>query len=184
MSTEKTMPEDLVRRDFLKTTAGLAFAGAPALLQGQSPNERLRVGWIATGSRGQHVMKQMYLLSKDTVTVTAVCDAYKGNLNLGKDIVQTNENGKAPKTYLDYRELLADPNVDVVFIASPEHLHYPMAMAAIKAKKHIYLEKPIAHTIEQGQEIVDAAEKSDRVIQVGTQNRSNKLYIRAKEMVA
>lgn len=178
------MPEDLVRRDFLKTTAGLAFAGSPALLQGQSPNERLRVGWIATGSRGQHVMKQMYLLSKDTVTVTAVCDAYKGNLNLGKDIVQTNENGKAPKTYLDYRELLADPNVDVVFIASPEHLHYPMAMAAIKAKKHIYLEKPIAHTIEQGQEIVDAAEKSDRVIQVGTQNRSNKLYIRAKEMVA
>ncbi len=179
------MADDLPRRDFLKkSTALAALAGAPALLKAQSPNDRLRVGWIATGSRGQHVMKQMYLLSKDSVTVTAVCDTYQGNLNTGKDIVQTNEPGHSPKTYVAYRDLLADPNIDVVFISSPEHLHFPMAMEAIKAKKHIYLEKPIAHTIEEGQKIVEAAEKSDRVIQVGTQNRSNKLYIRAKEMVA
>jgi predicted dehydrogenase len=120
--------------------------------------------------------------SKDLVNVVAVCDTYKGNLNLGKDIVQTNEK-QAPITYVDYRELLQDPNVDVVFICSPEHLHHAMAMAALKANKHIYLEKPIGHTIEEGAEIVKAAEKSDRVVQVGTQNRSNKLYIRAKEMV-
>ncbi len=182
MAPDSTLPP--ARRDFLKSTAVAALAGAPALLRGQSPNNRLRVGWIATGSRGQHVMRQMYLLSKDVVTVNAVCDTYQGNLNSGKDIVQTNESGHTPKTYVAYRELLADPNVDVVFISSPEHLHYPMAMAAIQARKHIYLEKPIAHTIEEGQQIVDAAEKSDRVVQVGTQNRSNKLYIRAKEMVA
>ena len=176
-------PGDFARRDFLKTTAALALAGAPAVLRAQGSNNRLRVGWIATGSRGQHVMKQMYLLSKDVVTVTAVCDTYQGNLNAGKDIIQTNEPGSSPKTYTAYRDILADPNIDVVFIASPEHLHYPMAMEAIKAHKHIYLEKPIAHTIEEGQQIVEAAEKSDRVVQVGTQNRSNKLYIRAKEMV-
>jgi predicted dehydrogenase len=174
------MSDHFARREFLKTAA---LAAAPALLKSQSPNERLRVGWIASGSRGQFVMKQMYEGSKDIVTVTAICDTYKGNLNLGKDIVQSNEPGNNPKTYLAYRDLLADPNVDVVFIASPEHLHYPMALAAIAAKKHIYLEKPIAHTIEQGQEIVDASEKSGKVLQVGTQNRSNKLYIRAKEMV-
>jgi predicted dehydrogenase len=167
------------RRDFLK-----AALAAPALLQAQSPNNRLRVGWIAAGGRGQQVMKQMYLLSKDVVNVTAICDTYQGNLNLAKDIVQTNEAGQTPKTYLAYRDLLADPNVDVVFICSPEHLHFPMAMEAIKAGKHIYLEKPIAHTIEEGQQIVDASERSGRVLQVGTQNRSNKLYIRAKEMVA
>ncbi len=178
------MADDVARRDFLKSSALAALAAAPALLQAQSPNNRLRVGWIATGSRGQHVMKQMYLLSKDVVTVTAVCDTYQGNLNLGKDIVQTNEPGHAPKTYVAYRDLLADPNVDVVFICSPEHLHFPMAVHAIRAKKHIYLEKPIAHTIEDGQRIVELSEKSDRVLQVGTQNRSNKLYIRAKEMVA
>jgi predicted dehydrogenase len=152
------------------------------VLGAQSPNNRVRVGWIATGMRGRHVMNQMYLSSKDLVNVVAVCDTYKGNLNLGKDIVQTNEK-QGPKTYVDYRELLADPNVDVVFICTPEHLHYPMAMAAIKANKHIYLEKPIGHTIEEGAEIVKASEKSGKVLQVGTQNRSNKLYIRAKEMV-
>ena len=127
-------------------------------------------------------MKQMYLSSKDLVNVVAVCDTYQGNLAKGKDIVQTEEK-TSPKTYVDYREVLADPNIDVVFIASPEHLHYAMAMAALKANKHIYLEKPIGHTIEEGADIVKLSEKTNRIVQVGTQNRSNKLYIQAKKMV-
>lgn len=174
------MSDNTSRRAFVA-----ASALAPALLNAQaSPNNRLRVGWIATGSRGQHVMRQMYLLSKDLVTVTHVCDTYQGNLAKGKDIVQTTEPGNTPKTTAEYRDIINDPNVDVVFICSPEHLHYPMAMAALKAKKHIYLEKPIAHTIEEGAEIVALAEKMNNlVVQVGTQNRSNKLYIEAKKMV-
>jgi len=175
------MKDDFTRRNFVKSSAAAAMVAAPAVLGAQSPNNQVRVGWIATGSRGKHVMNQMYLKSKDLVTVTAVCDAYQGNLNQGKDIVASKE-GHTPKTYVDYRELLADPNVDVVFICSPEHLHYPMAMAALKANKHIYLEKPIGHTLEEGAEIVKAAEKSGKVVQVGTQNRSNKLYIQAKKM--
>lgn len=170
---------DVSRRDFVATTAA-ALSATPLAAQGA--NNRLRVGWISTGSRGKHVMRQMYLSSKDLVTVTAVCDTYKGNLAQGKDIVQSEEKGN-PKTYIDYRELLADPNVDVVFICSPEHLHYPMAMAALKANKHIYLEKPIAHTIEEGAEIVKLSEKTGKILQVGTQNRSNKLYHQAKKMV-
>lgn len=176
------MKQDLSRRHFVQSSAAAAMIAAPATLSAQGTGNRLRVGWIATGSRGRHVMNQMYLSSKDLVNVVAVCDTYNGNLNLGKDIVQTQEK-TSPKTYVDYREVLADPNVDVVFICSPEHLHHPMAMAALKANKHIYLEKPIGHTIEEGEEIVATAEKSNRVVQVGTQNRSNKLYIRAKEMV-
>jgi predicted dehydrogenase len=169
------------RRQFVATSAAAAVSAASSQVLGS--NDRLRVGWIATGSRGKHVMRQMYLLSKDQVTVTAVCDTYQGNLAQGKDIVQTEEKGNAPKTYVDYRDVLADPNVDIVFICSPEHLHYPMAMAALKANKHIYLEKPIAHTIEEGAEIVKLAEKTGKVVQVGTQNRSNKLYMQAKKMV-
>ena len=176
------MSEDLTRRSFVKHSAAAAMVAAPAALPMLGQNNRLRVGWIATGMRGKHVMKQMYLNSKELVDVVAVCDTYAGNLAQGKDIVQS-EQKTSPKTYVDYRDLLADPNVDVVFIASPEHLHYSMAMAALKANKHIYLEKPIGHTIEEGAEIVRTAEKSNRVVQVGTQNRSNKLYIRAKEMV-
>jgi predicted dehydrogenase len=175
------MKQDLSRRNFVSSAAA-AVTAAPAVLGAQGSNNRLRVGWIATGMRGRHVMNQMYLSSKDMVDVVAVCDTYKGNLNLGKDIVQTQQK-TTPKTVVDYREVLADPNIDVVFICSPEHLHHPMAMAALKAKKHIYLEKPIGHTIEEGEEIVNAAEKTNLVVQVGTQNRSNKLYIRAKEMV-
>lgn len=172
------MNSNISRRMFVASSALAASA-----LRTLGANNRLRVGFIATGSRGKHVMRQMYLSSRDLVTVTAVCDTYQGNLNAGKDIVQTEEHGHTPKTYVDYRELLADPNVDVVFICSPEHLHYPMAMAALKANKHIYLEKPIAHTIEEGAEIVKLAEKTGKVVQVGTQNRSNKLYIEAKKMV-
>jgi predicted dehydrogenase len=175
------MKEELSRRDLFKQSA--AVVAAPAVLPAFAQNNRLRVGWISTGARGKHVMRQMYQSSKELVDVTAVCDTYQGNLNAGKDIVQTEQKSAAPKTYVDYRELLADPNIDVVFICSPEHLHYPMAMAALKANKHIYLEKPIGHTIEEGAEIVKASEKSGKVLQVGTQNRSNKLYIRAKQMV-
>jgi predicted dehydrogenase len=176
------MKDDLSRRDLLKHSAAAAMAAGPAVLPALGQSNRLRVGWIATGTRGRHVMNQMYLQSKDMVNVVAVCDTYQGNLALGKDIVQTQEK-TTPKTYVDYREVLNDPNVDVVFICSPEHLHYPMAMAALKANKHIYLEKPIGHTIEEGAEIVKASEKSGKVLQVGTQNRSNKLYIQAKKMV-
>jgi predicted dehydrogenase len=175
------MKKDLTRRTLL-TTSAAALAAGPSVIPAVGQNNRLRVGWIATGMRGRHVMNQMYLSSKDLVNVEWVCDTFEGARNQGKDIVQTNEK-RTPKTTVDYREVLADPNVDVVFICTPEHLHYPMAIAALKAKKHIYLEKPIAHTIEEGNEIVALSEKTDRVVQIGTQNRSNKLYIKAKELV-
>jgi predicted dehydrogenase len=175
------MPEEIGRRDFLKTsTAAAAVAGAlarPVHAQG----DRVNIGWIGTGSRGYYVMGRAYE-SKDILQVVATCDTYAGNLAKGKDQVQT-KGGNTPKTYVDYRELLADPNVNAVVISTPEHLHFPMAMAALKAGKNIYLEKPIAHTIEEGAQIVALAEKTGLVVQVGTQNRSSLLYKRAKEMV-
>ena len=84
---------------------------------------------------------------------------------------------------MDYRDLLADKNVDAVFIMTPEHLHHDMAIAALQAGKHVYLEKPLAHTIEEGFDIVRAWEKSGKIVQVGTQNRSSSLYKKAKELV-
>jgi predicted dehydrogenase len=175
------MTDELSRRNFMKTTAAAALAAAPAAMPVFGANDRVKVGWIGAGSRGYHIMGQMYQGSKDMVEVVAVCDTYSGNLAKGKDRVQTM-GGNTPKTYVDYKDILADPSIDVVFIATPEHLHYSMAMAALKAGKNIYLEKPIGHTIEEGAEIVKLAEKTGKVVQVGTQNRSNKLYIRAKEM--
>jgi predicted dehydrogenase len=158
------------------------MAAAPAI-NVLGANDRVKVGWIGVGMRGYHCMDQMYKLSKDLVNVVAVCDTYTGNLARGKDRVQTNEGSSAsPKTYADFKELLADPNVETVFIMTPEHLHYPMMKAALAAGKNIYVEKPLAHTIEQGAELVRLAEKTGKVVQVGTQNRSNKLYIKAREL--
>jgi predicted dehydrogenase len=180
MSNE--IKNDESRRSFLSTGVRAAAVAAPAIQAAMGQNNRLKVGFIGTGSRGYHVMNQMYLGSKDMAQVVAVCDAFAGNMAKAKDKVATEE-GTSPKTYADYRELLADPQVEVVFIMTPEHLHHQMTIAALKAGKNIYVEKPIAHTIEEGAEIVALAEKTGKFVQVGTQNRSNPLYLRAKQMV-
>ena len=176
------MPEDFSRRNFLRGSAGAALAAAPAILPAQGQNNKVTVGWIGTGSRGNYVMNQTYKSVPELVNVVAVCDTYEGNKNRAKDLVQTTEK-QTPKTFVDYHDILKDPSIDVVFITTPEHLHYEMAMAALKAGKNIYLEKPLAHTIEEGWDIVRAAEKSGKVVQVGTQNRSNSLYIQARQMI-
>lgn len=176
------MNDDLSRRNFLKTSAGAGLLSAPGILRAQNANDKVHVGWIGVGSRGYYLMERLYAGSGPMLQVNAVCDTYTGNLARAKDRVQTM-GGNAPKTYEDYRELLADPNIDAVVISTPEHLHFPMFMAAIKAGKNIYVEKPLAHTIEQGEEMVEAERKAGKVVQVGTQNRSNSLYQKAKEMV-
>ena len=175
------MNDDLSRRSFL-SSAGAALVSAPGILRAQNANDKIQVGWIGTGTRGYYLMERLYVGSGQMVQVNAVCDTYTGNLAKAKDRVQTTGHN-TPKTYEDYRQLLADPSIDAVVISTPEHLHYPMFLAAIKAGKNIYVEKPLAHTIEQGEEMLRAAEKSGKVIQVGTQNRSNSLYQKAKEMV-
>jgi predicted dehydrogenase len=161
----------------------LILSGAPALLSAQGANNKVNVGWIASGTRGMHVMRMMYQAVPENVVVSAVCDTYAGNLAKGKDQIQTMGKN-TPSTHVDYRDILNDKSIDAVFIMTPEHLHYEMTIAALKAGKHVYVEKPLAHTIEEGQEIVREAKKSGKVVQVGTQNRSNSLYIKAKEMVA
>jgi len=177
------MTEELSRRGFVRRSAGAALAVAPAVLPALGANDKVGIGFIGAGSRGNYVMDMMYKAVPELVTVVAVCDTFQGALARGKDRVQTQEK-QTPKTYVDYHELLRDPAVDAVFVTAPEHLHHAMAIAALKAGKHVYIEKPLAHTIEEGAEIVKVAERSGKVVQVGTQNRSNSLYIKAKDMLA
>lgn len=176
------MWDELSRRSFIGRSTGAALAMAPAVVPALGANEKIGIGFIGTGSRGNYVMDMLYKGVPEGVSVTAVCDAFQGALARGKDRVQTQEK-TAPKTYVDYRELLQDPAVDAVFVTTPEHLHHTMTIAALRAGKHVYVEKPLAHTIEEGAEILRVAEKAGKVVQVGTQNRSNSLYIKAKEMV-
>jgi len=174
------MSDDLSRRSFVRSAA---LAAAPAVVPALGANDKVQVGWIGTGTRGNYLIDMMYKAVPDKVVVVAVCDTFQGNLAKGKDRVQT-QGKNTPKTYVDYRELLQDPDIDTVFVTTPEHLHYAQTIAALKAGKNVYLEKPLAHTIEEGAEIVKVWEKSGKIVQVGTQNRSNSLYLKAKEMVA
>ena len=139
----------------------------PLLLSAQNAGGKVNVGWIGAGTRGMHVMKMMYQAVPESVVISGVCDTYAGNLAKGKDQIQTMGKN-TPKTYIDYKELLADKSIDAVFIATPEHLHHEMTIAALRAGKNIYVEKPLAHTIEEGQDIVREAKKAGKVVQVGT----------------
>jgi predicted dehydrogenase len=176
------MSPDLSRRSFVLTTAGAAITAAPAVQSALGASDMINVGFIGAGARGYYLMQMLYQGPSELAQVTAVCEAYSGNLTRGVERVKTM-GGNAAKSYTDYRELLADPSIDAVVIATPEHLHHSMTLAAIKARKHAYVEKPIAHTVEEGAEVVKAAQNYDRVIQIGTQNRSNPLYQQAKDMV-
>jgi predicted dehydrogenase len=173
------MADDLNRRNFLKTAA---LAASPALVSAQGLNNKITIGWIGVGTRGNAAIDWLHKTAPNDVQIKAICDTYQGYIARGKDRVQTIW-GNMPAAYNDYRELLADKSIDAVIIMTPEHLHHSMTIAALKAGKHIYIEKPLAHTIEEGFEIVKEWQKTDRIVQVGTQNRSNSLYKKAKELI-
>ena len=173
------MSESVSRRSFVKTAA---VSAAPAALPAFAAGEKITVAAIGTGGRGNYLLQRLNAGSKTMTDVIAVCDTYQGNLNRAKDGVATMW-GRTPKAVVDYREILSDPNVQMVIIATPEHLHYEMTVAALKAGKHIYVEKPLAHTIEEGEEILKLSRTVGKKVQVGTQNRSNSLYGMAKQLI-
>ncbi|HEX3742664.1 MAG TPA: Gfo/Idh/MocA family oxidoreductase [Bryobacteraceae bacterium] len=173
-------PGEWNRRRFLSGAAALA---APLAVRAAGANGKLAVGMIGLGIRGSLLLERLYSGSQDAATVTAVCDAYTGNLVKASARIETL-SGSAPRRYADYRELLQDKSLDAVIVATPEHLHCVMLLDALAAGKHVYIEKPLAHSIEEGEKILRAAANSKSVVQVGMQNRSNSLYAKAKEMVA
>jgi predicted dehydrogenase len=173
------MPDELNRRDFLKAAA---IAAGPAALPARGANDKVNIGWIGVGTRGYASLDWLHTASPNDVQITAICDTYQGYIARAKDRMQTIW-GSTPATYLDYHDLLADKSVDAVFIMTPEHLHHDMTIAALQAGKHVYIEKPLAHTIEEGFDLVRAWQESGKIVQVGTQNRSSSLYKKAKELI-
>jgi len=176
------MAQDLDRRSFLKQSGAAALMSAPLATTARGANDKVNIGWIGVGTRGNAALDWLNKAAGGKVMVTAICDTFTGYIARGKDRVQTIY-GNTPATDKDYRELLADKSIDAVIIMTPEHLHHSMTIAALEAGKHVYIEKPLAHTIEEGAEILKAWKKSGKIVQVGTQNRSSSLYKKAKEMV-
>jgi predicted dehydrogenase len=144
-------------------------------------SDTVRLGVIGSGSRGTYVMG---VFQKNAgVDVATICDVYEPNLERAL-AAAAKASGHAPKAYRNYKELLADKNIDAVLIATPEHWHYQMVLDALAAGKDVYVEKPLCHTPEQGVKLVEAEKQSKQIIQVGMQRRSYDLYLQARQVVA
>lgn len=136
-----------------------------------SPNSRLRIGFIGVGGRCQTHVNSAIDLQNDTGTVecAAVCDVYNRYLDGTADKIE-QKTGKAPKKVLDYRDILNDPSIDAVVIATPDHWHARQTIDALNAGKHVYCEKPMTHTVEEAIEVYRAWKASGLVMQVGVQS--------------
>ncbi|HTP32314.1 MAG TPA: Gfo/Idh/MocA family oxidoreductase [Candidatus Acidoferrales bacterium] len=163
------------RRTFLLAGAGAMAAYAVP------PSDQVNLGVIGSGSRGTFVMGTF---QKDPVLrVAAICDVYEPNLENAISAA-SKVAGTHPRMYRNYKELLADKDVQAVLIATPEHWHYQMVLDALAAGKDVYVEKPLCQTPEQGVALVAAEKKTDRIIQVGMQRRSFDLYLEGRKIVA
>jgi predicted dehydrogenase len=152
------------RRTFLVSGA----IAAPLLA-----DETVRVGVIGAGGRGRFLIEQYKEIGAH---VAAVCDVYEPHLDRGLAAANT---GAA--RYTDYRRLLEDKSLHAVVIATPDHWHARMAIDAVDSGKDVYLEKPLAHKIDEGFALVGAVRRTRRILQVGTQRRSAELFQQARD---
>src|SRR5262249_8423213 len=163
-------PDRLQGMGILRRTA--LYAGAAALLPAA---DRVRGAIIGAGGRGRYLTGEFKEIG---VEMAGVCDVYEPNLQAGLKAAATGA-----KPYRDYRKVLEDKSYDIVVIATPDHWHAQMTIDAVEAGKDVYVEKPMAHTIEDGFRMIEAARRTRRVVQVGMQRRSFDLFQEAKRIM-
>ena len=166
------------RRGFLKSAGtGIAlsstslFIGAARL----SPNDRVRLAVIGTGGMGQNHCRRFSSLGED-VEVAAVCDV---DPERRAKAAQELPNSSRVAQHADYRRILDDKSIDTVIVATPDHWHTKIALEAILAGKHVYVEKPCSHNVGEGRLLLKAARKYKKCVQHGTQSRSGEGIIQA-----
>ena len=139
-------------------------------------NDRIGVALIGCGDRGRGVTA--YISKIRGAEVRGVCDAYAPRRDQAAE-----QFGPAAKPFRDYREILAEKDVDAVVIGTPDHWHAPMTIEALAADKDVYLEKPVTHDLAEGEPLVKAVEASGQIVATGTQQRSWKHFLEAKELI-
>jgi predicted dehydrogenase len=178
------------RRTFLKATLGAGFpAIVPSSVFGQNaPSNRINIGAIGVGRISRaHDLPGIW--QHDVSRIMAVCDLDSNRVELGKAFVNahyaetTGKPYKGVTGYHSYQELLANKDIDAVVISTPDHQHALCAVAAVRAGKDVYLQKPASLTISEGRYLSDIVQKSGRIFQIGSQQRSWKQFHRACELV-
>jgi predicted dehydrogenase len=174
------------RRSFLKAGAALALSG-PGVLDARPAfaagiQEGMRVGLIGCGWYGKTDLFR--LIQVAPVEVVSLCDVDANLLSGAAAMVAERQRSKQrPRTYSDYREMLGQRNLDVVLVVTPDHWHALPAIAALQAGADVWVQKPISVDIVEGQAMVAAARKYERVVQVGTQRRSTAHIAEARELL-
>ena len=189
-----TKSKNLSRREFIKTAgAGIgAMLAVPQIITtplygAEAPSGKINIGCIGTGRMGLGDMREF--LGFKQVQVVAVCDVDRKRVNNARQIVdkhysaqQKNGSYKGCGAYGDYRELLARDDIDAVSIVTPDHWHALPAIAAARAGKDIFLQKPLTLTIPEGRFLSDTVTRYGRVFQVGSQQRSDSRFRFACEL--
>ena len=162
------------RRDFLRNSAILTALSASRIL---GANERVRIAGLGVGGRCSYLLS---LAGKAGAEIVALCDVYEPRRLAAREKLAPG----ARADYVDYREVLDRKDVDAVIIGSPDHWHVAMTLDAIQSGKDVYVEKPVSHTIAEGERLEKAASGSRQVLQVGYQQRSWEHFQAGREVVA
>ena len=159
------------RRQFIKTTAAAtaAFASAP-LIRVAGQDKIYRTALVGAGWWGGNILR--CAIQSGQCKIVALCDVDANQLAATAAEIK-KLNGETPKHYRDYRELLAKEKPEIVIVATPDHWHPLCAIAAMQSGAHVYVEKPICHTINEGRAMVKVARDTQRVVQVGTHRRAS-----------
>lgn len=180
------------RKQFLKTFGAgtMAIAGVPAIITASTrqktiylsrkeytTNDTIQIALIGAGGMGS---EDTYTALKHSgVKLVAVCDLYDGHLEKAR-----NTWGKDIYTTKDYREILARKDVDAVIVGTPDHWHKQISVDAMRAGKHVYCEKPMVHSLDEGHEVIKAQRETGMVFQVGSQGMSSLGNEKAQELLA
>jgi predicted dehydrogenase len=169
MAQEKGTVMAITRREFVRAsaTAG-ALLAAPAVITAAKADKRYRTALVGSGWWGMNIFREA--LGSGQCEAVALCDVDDNQLEPALAEVGKLTSDQ-PRRYKDYRLLLERERPEIVVVATPDHWHPLVTIAAVKAGAHVYVEKPICHTLNEGRAMVQAARENDRVVQVGTHRR-------------
>jgi len=170
------------RREILKTSTllgtGALFLPSGVLTRGQSPNEKLNVACVGIGTQGNYQVSNLGKM-KDEVNLVALCDV--DDRTAGK----AYENNPGAKKYYDFRRMFdeMEKSIDAVAVSTPDHTHYHPVMQAMRAGKHVYCEKPLAHSVQEVRNITETAAKMKVATQLGCQRHTYANMHRVVELI-
>jgi predicted dehydrogenase len=183
--------KNITRRNFAGNAlkASLAFTIVPRFVLGKgytAPSDKITLGFIGTGKQGRGLLnrfapKAMILAGSDVDSLKL--DLFKSNAAKKYAELAGQSTYKGLDTYADFREMLQRKDIDAIVVATPDHWHAVNTIMAATAKKHVYCEKPLAHSVEEGRAMVNAVKKNNIVLQTGSMQRSNTNFRTACELV-